>query len=125
MITVGWKWRWRTYKALGDVFLQLIDQAVGSSLEGTISKKAEDVYIKPWTSSTHICEEGIWQQWGTDGDVLIRRLSAIKVVLGEELEQLWLDTTERLMLPVKQHHQVWHGESLTHQHQQLSKKSWA
>lgn len=82
MITLGWKWRCRTYKALGDVFLQLIDQAVGSSLEGTISKKAEDVFEirkvkQPRASSTRICEDWIWQQWGTDRDVLIRRLSAI------------------------------------------------
>lgn len=33
MIILGSKVRWRTYKALGDVFLQLIDETVSSSLE--------------------------------------------------------------------------------------------
>lgn len=46
----------------------------------------------------------------------------MKEVLGEELQQLRLDAAERLVLPVKQHHQVRHGEGLAHQHQQLSKK---
>lgn len=59
---------------------------------------------------------------GTDRDVLISGLSAVQVVLGEELQQLGLDAAERLVLPMKQHHQVRHGEGLTHQHQQLSKE---
>lgn len=42
----------------------------------------------------------------TDGDVLVGGLSAVQVVLGEELQQLRLDTAERLVLPVEQHHQV-------------------
>lgn len=59
---------------------------------------------------------------GTDSNILIGGLSAIKVVLSEELGQLWLDTGEGLMLAMKEHHQVWHGKCLTNQHQQLSKK---
>lgn len=59
---------------------------------------------------------------GTDRDVLIRGLSAVQVVLGEELQQLRLDAAERLVLPVEQHHQVRHGEGLAHQHQQLSEE---
>lgn len=61
---------------------------------------------------------------GTDSNVLIGGLSAVKVVLGEELGQLRLDAAQGLVLAMKQHHQVWHGESLAHQHQQLSKKPW-
>lgn len=61
---------------------------------------------------------------GTDSNVLIGGLSAVEVVLVEELGQLWLDAAERLVLTMKQHHQVGHGESLTHQHQQLPKEPW-
>lgn len=60
----------------------------------------------------------------TDRDVLIGGLSAVEVVLGEELGQLRLDAAERLVLAVEQHHQVGHGERLAHQHQQLSKEPW-
>lgn len=61
---------------------------------------------------------------GTDSNVLIGGLSAVEVVLVEELGQLWLDAAQRLVLTMKQHHQVGHGESLTHQHQQLPKEPW-
>lgn len=61
---------------------------------------------------------------GTDSNVLISGLSAVEVVLGEELGQLRLDAAQGLVLAMKQHHQVRHGERLTHQHQQLSKKTW-
>lgn len=54
---------------------------------------------------------------GTYSDVLISGLSAVEVVLGEELGQLRLDAAQRLVLAVKQHHQVGHGESLANQHQ--------
>lgn len=62
--------------------------------------------------------------WGTcpHRDVLVRGLPAVQVVVGEELQQLRLDAAERLVLPVKQHHQVGHGERLAHQHQQLPEK---
>lgn len=43
---------------------------------------------------------------GTDSDVLIGGLSAVEVVLSEELGQLGLDAAQRLVLAVKQHHQV-------------------
>lgn len=43
---------------------------------------------------------------GTDSDVLIGGLSAVQVVLGEELGQLRLDAAQRLVLAMKQHHQV-------------------
>lgn len=59
---------------------------------------------------------------GTHSNVLLRGLSATEVVLGEELSQLRLDAAQRLVLAVKQHHQVRHGEGLTHQHQQLPKE---
>lgn len=42
----------------------------------------------------------------TDRDVLISGLSAVQVVLGEELQQLGLDAAERLVVSVEQHHQV-------------------
>lgn len=61
---------------------------------------------------------------GTNSNVLIGGLSAVEVVLGEELGQLRLDATQGLVLAMKQHYQVWHGECLAHQHQQLSKKPW-
>lgn len=61
---------------------------------------------------------------GTDSNVLIGGLSAVEVVLVEELGQLWLDAAQRLVLAMKQHHQVRHSESLTHQHQQLPKEPW-
>lgn len=60
---------------------------------------------------------------GTDSNVFIGWLSAVEVVLGEELGQLRLDAAKGLVLAMKQHHQVWHGERLAHQHQQLSKKT--
>lgn len=59
---------------------------------------------------------------GTDSNVLVGGLSAIQIVLGEELGQLRLDAAERLVLAVEQHHQVRHGERLAHQHQQLPEK---
>lgn len=43
---------------------------------------------------------------GTDSNVFISGLSAIQVVLGEELGELWLDAGQRLVLAMKQHHQV-------------------
>lgn len=43
---------------------------------------------------------------GTDSNVVISGLSAVEVVLGEELGQLWLDAAQRLVLTMKQHHQV-------------------
>jgi len=58
----------------------------------------------------------------TNSNVLIGGLSAVEVVLGEELGQLGLDAAQGLVLAVEQHHQVGHGERLAHQHQQLSKK---
>lgn len=61
---------------------------------------------------------------GTDGNVLVRGLSAAEVVLVEELGQQGLDAAQGLVLAVKQHHQVRHGERLAHQHQQLPKEPW-
>lgn len=61
---------------------------------------------------------------GTDSDVLVSGLSAIEVVLGEELGQLGLDAAQGMMLAMEECHQVWHRERLAHQRQQLSKKPW-
>lgn len=63
------------------------------------------------------------KQFATYSNILVSGLSAIEVVLCEELGELRLDTTQRLVLAMKKHHQVWHGECLAHQHQQLSEKS--
>lgn len=51
---------------------------------------------------------------GTYSNVLVSGLSAIEVVLGEELGQLRLDAPQWLVLPMKQHDQVGHGEGLAH-----------
>ena len=69
-------------------------------------------------------EKNVWEfpVSRTYSNILVGGLSATEVVLGEELGQLRLDATKRLVLAVKKHHQVWHGERLAHQHQQLAEK---
>lgn len=58
----------------------------------------------------------------THGDVGVRGLSALEVVLGEELGELRLDAAQRLSVPVKQQHHVHHGEALTHQGEQVTEE---
>lgn len=43
---------------------------------------------------------------GTNSNVFISGLSAVQVVLGEELRQLRLDAAQGLVLAMEQHHQI-------------------
>lgn len=47
---------------------------------------------------------------------MVGGLSAIKVALREELGELRLNASQGLVLTMKQHHQVRHGECLAHEH---------
>lgn len=85
-----------THKALGDVLLQFVDKTGSCSLQD--KKLAQDKQNSKNINSR--------QTSGTDSNVLVGGLSAVQVVLGEELGQLRLDAAQRLVLTMKQHHQV-------------------
>lgn len=59
----------------------------------------------------------------TYGDVGLCGFPALQEMLNEELGELGLDATQRLVLPVEQQHHVHHGEVLTHQSQKITKET--
>lgn len=56
-------------------------------------------------------------------DVGLCGLTALQEMLNEELGELGLDTTQRLVLPMEQQHHVHHGKVLTHQSQKIAKET--